>query len=41
MPPENLPDDWLEFYMWAVAEAERESEGAPETKLITQDGETL
>lgn len=34
MPPENLPDDWLDFYFWAVGEADRESEGTPETILI-------
>lgn len=39
--PPTLPDEWLSFYMWALGEAEYLSEGAPETQLITQDGEHL
>ena len=36
-----IPDDWLDFYMWAVGEADRECEGQPETQLITNEGDSL
>lgn len=32
--PDTLPDEWAEFFAWAVSEADRESEGQPETILI-------
>ena len=38
MPPETLPDDWLDFYMWAIGEAEKASEDAPQTQLINEQG---
>lgn len=38
-PP--VPDDWLEFYMWALSVADAESEGTPETRLIADDGEPI
>lgn len=39
--PDTLPDHWAEFFQWAVACADRESEGAPETELINEQGESL
>lgn len=36
--PDTLPDHWLEFWRFAMSEADRESDGQPQTILINQEG---
>lgn len=34
-------DEQSEFYRWVMAQANAESDGMPDTQLITNEGETL